>query len=298
MFKLLWNIGDHSPSLFFKLFYCQIQPILTYGSEIWGLTRDLKEVEKLHLFAIKRFMGASVRTPRQLIYGESGRHPLFVTTFVKGITYWLKLTEMNPTRLPRQAYNMLLQLHYQGKNTWATQVCHVLYNHGFGFVWEAHGTGNRKQFLKIFQQRLIDCWQQEWRTEVNSKDLLGFYSVLNDIPQLSTHLQVITNFKLRCLYTRFKLGMSPLRARSLLFDNNAVHSPSCPFCKTVHETELHFLLACPYYINLRETYIPKKYYSPPSKYKLNILLANKDHRLPVRIALYIHKALKLRDTLS
>ena len=29
--KLLWSIGEHSPEIFFKMFDCQIQPILTYG---------------------------------------------------------------------------------------------------------------------------------------------------------------------------------------------------------------------------------------------------------------------------
>ena len=35
--KLLWSTGEHSPDTFFKMFDCQIQPILTYGSEVWGL---------------------------------------------------------------------------------------------------------------------------------------------------------------------------------------------------------------------------------------------------------------------
>ena len=52
--KLLWSLGERS-SIFFKLFDVQIQPILSYGAEVWGLEADLKVVERIHLFALKRF---------------------------------------------------------------------------------------------------------------------------------------------------------------------------------------------------------------------------------------------------
>ena len=40
--KVLWSIGEHSPEIVFKQFDSQIQPILTYGSEIWGLSDNLE----------------------------------------------------------------------------------------------------------------------------------------------------------------------------------------------------------------------------------------------------------------
>ena len=35
--KLLWTLAEQSPALFFRLFDCQIQPMLTYGAEVWGI---------------------------------------------------------------------------------------------------------------------------------------------------------------------------------------------------------------------------------------------------------------------
>ena len=45
--KLLWTLGDQSPKLFFKLFDCQIQPMLTYRSEVWGLIADNRIIERI-----------------------------------------------------------------------------------------------------------------------------------------------------------------------------------------------------------------------------------------------------------
>lgn len=40
--------------LFWKLFDTQIEPLITYGAEIWGLDVNL-HMEKVHTYAIKRF---------------------------------------------------------------------------------------------------------------------------------------------------------------------------------------------------------------------------------------------------
>ena len=38
--RLMRRPGEQCPKLFFKLFDCQIQPVLTYGSEVWGIMAD------------------------------------------------------------------------------------------------------------------------------------------------------------------------------------------------------------------------------------------------------------------
>ena len=49
-------------------------PVLT--SEVWGLS-SLTEIEKVHLFACKRFLCVPSLTPKHLmVYSESGRYPL------------------------------------------------------------------------------------------------------------------------------------------------------------------------------------------------------------------------------
>ena len=53
--RLLCRLGEQCPKLFFKLFDCQIQPMLTYGSEVWGIMADYSITERVHMFAIKRF---------------------------------------------------------------------------------------------------------------------------------------------------------------------------------------------------------------------------------------------------
>ena len=64
-----------------KLFDLQVQPALTYTAEVWGSTK-VKEIERVHMYACKKALSVSQKTPNAMIYGELGRYPLFVRKYV------------------------------------------------------------------------------------------------------------------------------------------------------------------------------------------------------------------------
>eukprot|EP00745_Piridium_sociabile_P044574 TRINITY_DN940_c0_g1_i3.p1 TRINITY_DN940_c0_g1~~TRINITY_DN940_c0_g1_i3.p1 ORF type:complete len:131 (+),score=9.64 TRINITY_DN940_c0_g1_i3:234-626(+) len=70
--KSLRKLRTIEPSLFWKLFNAQIEPILTYGAEVWGL-ENVSQIEKVHTFAVKRFLGVPLHSSNKMIYGETGR---------------------------------------------------------------------------------------------------------------------------------------------------------------------------------------------------------------------------------
>ena len=113
--KSMRRLSSIDSCLFWKLFDAQITPILPYAAEFWGL-HDTKQIEKVHTFAIKRFLNVPLHCSNKMIYRETGRYPLFITTYVKCIKHWLKQTRLLPiTRICRQAYEMLLLQHEAGK---------------------------------------------------------------------------------------------------------------------------------------------------------------------------------------
>ena len=53
-----------------------IQPILVYTAEVLGILVDNDHTEKVHLFVCKLFLKVAARTPKKMVYGALGRHPL------------------------------------------------------------------------------------------------------------------------------------------------------------------------------------------------------------------------------
>ena len=81
------------------------------GQRFGELWLTISIIEKGHLFAIKRFLYVSTRTPSALVYGETGRYPLHVNTYTRCINYWLNLVRMPDNRLPSKSYKMVYGLH-------------------------------------------------------------------------------------------------------------------------------------------------------------------------------------------
>ena len=68
-----------------------------------GLEGASLAIEKIHLFAMKRYLGVDMRTPDELAYGELGRYPIYINSNVRCVRYWLKLVSMEENRLPAKS---------------------------------------------------------------------------------------------------------------------------------------------------------------------------------------------------
>ena len=69
-------------------------------------------------------------------------------------------------------------------------------------------------------------------------------------------------------YSRLRLSSHNLAIETGRYTSIPRRERICTFCNTnVVENEFHFLLACPYYIDLRRKYLPAYYCSWPSLHK-------------------------------
>ena len=246
---------------------------------------------------MKRLLGVSQRAPRHVIYGELGRHPLYINTYLKCIKFWLRLTCMENSRFPKKAYNMLLSLQRHNYTTWACSVRNVLYKFGFGFVWEAQSVGNVNNFIASFKQRLLDCYTQDWHSALQSHSFFDYYSSFCHSLHVKPYLTYIKCINIRRVTSRFRIGMSKLRSHFLQYDDrrNSNRNVNCPFCDSTPETEIHFLFVCPKYEQLRTRYIAKKYSRIPSLFKMSLLLASENEKTVLSLSNYIFKAFLVRE---
>ena len=184
--------NSQSFEVYMKLFDAQVQPILQYGAEIWGLDDASIQCENVHILALKKFLYVKPRTPNDLVYKELNRHPITINSTVRCIRYWIKLLSMDDRRIPRKAYLMLRGLEEKGKRNWATKIRECLYQNGFGYVWLNQGVADVITFINSFKQRLIDCRWQQWSDHVNCSTRFYVYSMFcaNNRNVLPVYLQL------------------------------------------------------------------------------------------------------------
>ena len=147
-----------------------------------------------------------------------------------------------------------------------------------------------------FKQRLIDCYLQGWNSDINSKDRYTFFSSFKQTHGLLQYLLTVENVALKRNQVRLRLGVSFLKVHRLCSAKTAQENFDCSFCEDTYESEIRFLLVCPKYSVLRERkkkYIPAKFYTRPSAYKMALLLAARRHTRT--LAIYVAKAFALRN---
>lgn len=293
--KKLTLLNNNSLELFVKVFDTQIQPVVQYGSEIWGLDRNAaKECESVHLLGLKKFLGVRMKTPNDLVYGDTNRYPIYINSSVNCIRYWLKLLRMDIVRLPRKAYNMLYDLDMKGKCNWVSNIRMCLCENGFGDVWLFQSVGEEKTFLKAFRQRLVDCRWQNWETHIHTSERFGTYKMFSSTHLVKQYLAINIDKHLRFILSRFRFGISEIRVHATRYQNIPLVDLLCPLCKESIEDEMHFVLICPVLSNIRKTFIPEKYYLRPCLFRMCLLMSSENANIVRNVAMYLFKAFQLR----
>ena len=294
--KALYTLGSINVNIFFKLFDAQVKPMLLYASEIWGMSK-FAVIESVHLFACKRILNVSGKTPNLMIYGELGRYPLYIDSSVSVIRYYFRVLSLDENRLPKQALCMEKQLMNENVNarcSWIYSVKHCLEMYGFAGIFSGDiAVGNTKLFCKLFKQRMIDGYMQEWHGKLTSSDRFSVYRTFKESLFQENYLSCITITKFRNALIRLRLGINELNVNNRFNDETKL----CPFCENI-ENESHFILRCSKYEPLREKYIWKHFDSHSHPNVVDIL--KNDNLFVIRdVAMYIFYALKLReDTLA
>ena len=292
--KTMWSLGKINLPFFFRLFDAQVKPMLLYSSEVWGAAQ-FKVVESVQLFALKRLLSVSPRTPNTMAYGESGRYPLYIDSTLSVIRYWFTLQKMDVNRIPYQVYKMLCNSSFRKKSeqkNWVYMVKCILDTYGFSFVW-LHGVGNEKMFLKSLRFRMIDCYRQQWTAKLNGSERFEFYRSFKQLLCPEEYLTKLTISKFRVFFTRFRLGLTDLKSHHRYTTVN----PLCTYCD-VAEDEWHFMFDCLLFAVIRAKYLAKHIAGMNMRDRLNVwkcLLSNESVEITRNVAMYICYALKERE---
>ena len=226
-----------------------------------------------------------------VVYNELHRFPLYINSAMRTLNYWFKILQMNPNRLPFQAYQMLFIMDGQGKINWATNVRNILSVNGFQYVWNQQGVGNVNCFLKVFKTRLQDVFRQEWEATIRDKERYDlFHCFKRDFCQ-ENYIVNIDVYCFRVALSHIRFGVLPLNNNAQRYNDN-VTSRNCFHCKNLVENEYHFIYVCPLYSDLREKHLSSRPFSIVS------LLQCKDPMLTRSLGKFVYHAFSRRKQLA
>ena len=299
--KALFALFKHIKPYYFNhmtllsLFDTYISSVLCYGSEIWGFHKA-PDVEKVHIDFCKRILNVKVSTPNVMIYYELGRYPMLVARKIRMFKYWIKVMNSDNCIL-RKCYEYLFDMCLKNpndRNNWVCCLRNELFNLGLNDMWYNQSLLCPEHVL-LFKQKLYDMTKQDFDSKLNASPKCILYKYLVSNVCLQPYLCKPIPDLYKKSIVKLRLSSHNLAIEEGRYAHIERTSRYCKICFEEMEDEMHFILVCPLYLNLRKELINPYYWRKPSTYKLLQLFNSTNVKDLCNLGKYIFRALKLRN---
>ena len=299
--KALFALFKHIKPYYFNhmtllsLFDTYISSVLCYGSEIWGFHKA-PDVEKVHIDFCKRILNVKVSTPNVMIYYELGRYPMLVARKIRMFKYWIKVMNSDNCIL-RKCYEYLFDMCLKNpndRNNWVCCLRNELFNLGLNDMWYNQSLLCPEHLL-LLKKRLYDMTKQDFDSKLNDSPKCILYKYLVSNVCLQPYLCKPIPDLYKKSIVKLRLSSHNLAIEEGRYANIERISRYCKICFEEMEDEMHFILVCPLYLNIRKELIKPYYWRKPSTYKLLQLFISTNVKDLCNLGKYIFRALKLRN---
>ena len=242
-----------------------IQPIITYGSEIWGCfgcskqTRDstLKcllsikhRFERIHIKTCKQILGLSNRSPDIMALSELGRFPIMGNIVKNIVSYWQHTLHSPKGTLINEALNINIGQDRNGKISYYTRIKQIL---------DVLNTRNsiymvKQTYIKKYSQnvrtKLCKEYEQSFFKQINRPNANGSYGryevyrLLKKNYTPENYIHKLKNNYMRRNITHIRTSTHCLPIESLRKKNIPRTDRLCNLCNIHVGSELHVLMMC------------------------------------------------------
>ena len=276
-----------------KLFDSLVEPILLYGSEIWGY-ENLQIIEKVHLQFCKQILNVKKSTPNFMVYGELGRLPLEIQVKLRMVSFWSKLVH-DENKLSSILYKLIFSINNNERNgsKWLKFIKSILDNTGMGYIYTEQYI-DFKCYKQELKQKLCDQFIQTWFSDIRNSSRGQFYTLFKTDFYFENYLSRLS-FQNRCWITKLRTSNLRLPIETGRWFNVLRENRICKLCNTNIGDEYHYLFNCKNQDveHNRRKYIPKYYKNNPNVYKMKGMLSLCNISLLKNLAIFIKKLASL-----
>lgn len=300
----------NNPKIYLRLFDAMIAPILTYGSEVWSqqyskafkkrdFTQfDIFEFEKVYNQACKQILGVHKCTSNLGTRLELGRVPLTLSIMKNTLNYFVKLGKEKEGSLLNHALMSEKELYDQGLEGWYSTVFTIGENvsQTLPVCRDSTNTIMNNLFEKHDQQCMESMTHS--RTEGQGNKLRTYRLFKRDMGCESYIVDVNLTWIKKRIIARFRLSDHKLKIETGRHCRPRVppEQRTCSHCTNCVEDELHFIVRCPLYRDLRQKYIITSESMSDIDNFINIL-TSKDSIILNSMAMFLSEAFNLRTSL-
>jgi hypothetical protein len=202
------------------------------------------------------FLGVGKYTPKAALYGETGWMPPIASQWTCIGRLFVRLSGISNNRINKRIANWGLSKASQKCKNWFYKSTKYFDEHELQVNFD---TPISTTFVKSLQDKSMVTFISDWRKDVNSavgpsgrgRNKLRTYCTFKTRFETERYCKLILPLRHRAALAKFRCGVAPLRLETGRYEGLSIEERLCPFCDQV-ETEIHVLLECSTYNDLRK----------------------------------------------
>ncbi|XP_071151601.1 uncharacterized protein [Mytilus edulis] len=245
--------GGFQHDIFSKLYNTMVWSVIDYGSCIWG-TRDYSCINAVQNRAIRCFMGVGKYTPNDAIHGDMGWKPPSVKQWSSVFRHWKRCSIMTHDRINFKVFKWSIKKARGRIKNWSHRVIEMFKNHNFDNYCNYETDVLNKRIIVQLETIMFDKYKIEWSNRVSAYaqgNKLRTYKLFKHDYCTEPYLKYKMTLKFRSSFAKFRCGVAPLRIETGRYERKEIHERTRFYCNDSIEDELHVLLKCPLYEDLR-----------------------------------------------
>ena len=195
---------------------------------------------------LKDLLGVQKQTTNVGVLLELGKLPLSLHAKKASIKNWERIVS-------GKANELMLNSHLSANMfslSWTESIKETLSTVG---MYDKYLDPRNAETHKYFHQRQTDIFHQNaFETITSDTSKLRTYSLVKSTQGMSSYISKISNVKNRVALAKLRLSNHKLHIETGRFQHIDKTERFCSFCKNQIEDEIHFVISCPTYSNLRE----------------------------------------------
>lgn len=242
------SAGGLSYNVFTKLYDSYVWSTISYGASIWG-TKEFSCINAVQNRACRFFLGVGKYTPNNGVNGDMGWKPPIIKQWKCVLRLESRFKNMDNRRLNRHVYEWMCNK--RGKH-WKFRLNKQLEQYG---IDQDDANVSRALESCMFQKHKDD-WRikinEESGSRPNQRNKLRTYKMFKNDYGAESYVTSVISRSHRSALAKFRCGVAPLRIETGRYERLPPGERSCFNCANLIEDELHVLIRCPLYQDLRE----------------------------------------------
>ena len=160
------------------------------------------------------------------------------------LQYWNRLVKLDNSRITKKIFNE----EYNNNGKWCKYIKNVLIELHYENEY------NNKQVIDLTKccDVLFEQYKNEWRENIMTKPKLRTYVKIKESYNVENYIILNMSRQERSILAQLRCGVLPLHIETGRFCNIPREKRTCNMCNDNHvEDELHFILQCPKYNDVR-----------------------------------------------